>query len=118
MLTFRHTDGIRLTLSKAIPVLSDDGRDQKSIETDVVIEAPRVSRSRQGDSEPRSCPPWRNYANAAGFKSLCFNFLGSHVGLSRVIDFCPVKGVNDFSSPILAFYFPPFDLGLSFHLAS
>jgi hypothetical protein len=37
MLAFKHTDGIRLTLSKAIPVLSDDGRDQKSIETDVVI---------------------------------------------------------------------------------
>jgi hypothetical protein len=40
MLAFRHTDVIRLSLSKAIPVLSDDGRGQKVSRQVSVIEPP------------------------------------------------------------------------------
>lgn len=52
----------------------------------------------------RSRPAWRIYANAAGFKGPCFNFLGSCVGDVKSHTSRPVKGVVTSSFPILTFF--------------
>ena len=80
-------DGIILSLSKAIPALSDNERDQKSIETGVVTELHSVAWSTAAWS-PIPVGPREITLMLAGVpKSLAFNLWGRVCGgVSRVMD--------------------------------